>query len=451
MINPDAVIYPGTNLSSQANMKIVESKGIYVFDDKGKRYIEGVAGLWCAALGFGNEELIEAATTQMRKNSFSHLFSGTSHEPAIELAQKLRDMVPMANAKIFFGCSGSDANDSVLKLIQYRANSTDGVKRKVIAREKAYHGVTYGTSALTHLPSSRNYFNPPVDPLGVLRTDHPHYLRGREIAETEADFVARIMANLEKLIEREGADSISTFVAEPIVGAGGVIVPPSSYYPALQKVLSKHNIHFWADEVICGFGRTGADFGCTTVGIESPSVMTFAKQLSAGFAPISAIAVSEEFFEPIQSFAQNKSFGHGFTYTGHPVSCAVTLKALEIYERDDLFNNSLRKGQLLFSGLTAFKESPFVGEIRGKGLLAAVEFVQSKDTMTPFPSNTVGQFFYERAKDKGLITRLLANNTIVLCPPLIINEAEIYDILEIFNGTLKETEEFAQKVINEIV
>lgn len=178
--------------------------------------------------------------------------------------------------------------------------------------------------------------------------------------------------------------------------------------------------------------------------------MTFAKQLSAGFSPISAVAVSEEFFEPIKSFAQkNGSFGHGFTYTGHPVSCAITLKALEIYERDNLFKNAFDKGNLLFNRLSSFEKSHIVGEIRGKGLLAAIEFVQSKETMKQFSSNIVGQFFYDTAKNKGLITRLLANNTIVLCPPLIINDAELRLMLEILNDTLKETELFAQKVINE--
>lgn len=436
------IIYPGTNFKKVESMCINKSKGIYIYDDSGKKYIEAVAGLWCVGLGFGNEEIAEVAAKQIEINSFSHMFSSTTHDVGMKLADKIQQMVPMTNPKVFFGFSGSDANDTILRIIQYHAHATKNPdKRKIIARERAYHGVTYATSALTDLPSTRNFFNPPTSELGVLRTDHPHYMRGKILGESENGFVNRIIENLEQLIIREGPETISTFIAEPIVGAGGVIVPPPGYYQKLQSVLKKYDIKFWADEVICGFGRTGSDFGSTTVNIQNPEIMTFAKQLSSGYVPMSAAVINGDMYESlIEQSDKSGTFGHGFTYTGHPLACAITLKTLEIYERENIYENARKTGEYLFSKLDSFKKKNIVGEIRGSGLLAAIELVRCSESLEPFKDNNVGKFVYEECKRKGLIVRSLANNTIVLCPPMIITNTQIDEIISILEEVLDLTE-----------
>ncbi|MCB1697793.1 MAG: aminotransferase class III-fold pyridoxal phosphate-dependent enzyme, partial [Halioglobus sp.] len=258
-----AVIYPSTNFKATEQLVIDRGEGVYVYDKQGKQYLEGMAGLWCTGLGYGNRELIDAISGQLSRMSFTHMFGGKTHQPGIDLANQLAAMVPVKDAKVFFGNSGSDANDTHIKLLRYYFNAIGRPgKRKIITRERAYHGVTVAAGSLTSLPANLAHFDSPLDALGILRTDHPHYYRGARTGETEAEFVARITANLEALIEREGADTIAAFIAEPITGASGVIVPPAGYYERVQAILAQHDILFWADEVITGFGRTGKLFGC---------------------------------------------------------------------------------------------------------------------------------------------------------------------------------------------
>ena len=240
-------------------MIVTRGEGIYVYDDQGNRYIEGLAGLWCTALGYGNEELIEASTRALRTLSFSHQFGGKYHQVGVDLAERIAEMVPTCDARVFFGNSGSDANDTLIKLLRYYHNAIGKPeRRKIITRERAYHGVTVASGSLTSLPANLSYFDPPIEALGILRTDHPHYYRGRRDGESEAQFVERIVGNLEALIQREAPETIAAMICEPITGASGVIVPPDDYYPKVQAVLDKYGILFWADEVITGFGRTGA-------------------------------------------------------------------------------------------------------------------------------------------------------------------------------------------------
>ncbi|MCG9681828.1 aminotransferase class III-fold pyridoxal phosphate-dependent enzyme [Vibrio sp. Isolate23] len=397
-------------------------------------------------LAFGNEELIEAANQQMRNIAFTHMFTSTSHEVGMELAEKLTSMVPTKNAKVFFGCSGSDANDTLIKILQYRASAHGNEKRKIITRERAYHGTAVGSGSLTCLPGTSTHFNHPRQDLGVLVTDHPHYYRGKWEGESETEFVDRIVNNLETLIVNEGPDTIGAFIAEPVMGAGGVIVPPSEYYPKVQQVLRKYDILFWADEVICGFGRTGSDFGSTSVGIESPDMMSFAKQLSSGYIPMSAAVMSGTIYDEVMTLAsQAGSFGHGFTYTGHPVSCAVTLKTLEIYQRDDLFAKADMTGRYLQEKLQGFNDHELVGEVRGRGLMAGVELVADKQRHTPFSDNRVCKTVYEECKKRGLIIRPLGNNTVAFCPPLIIEPWQIDEMLDIFAQALDATAVYVSK------
>ena len=435
-----SVLYPTTNLTRVEQLNIVRGDGIYVYDDQGNRYLEGLAALWCSALGYGNEELIEAITRQLRTLPYSQLFGGRTHPLARELADRLTDLVPVDNARIFFANSGSEANDSQLKILHYYFNVTgQPKKKKVIAFDRCYHGVTLATAALTGLPVMHTHFDVPVEALGILRAECPHYYRGHQHGETESEFVARLIADVRALIEREGAETIAAFIAEPIGGAAGVTVPPDNYFIELQKLLRQYDILFWADEVICGFGRTGNDFGCTTMQIQ-PQLMSLAKQLSAAYVPISAAIIPGFMYEAmLEPSNQLGIFGHGYTYTGHPVGAAAALKAIEIYQRDQLFAHAATVGAYLQSRLGEFSDHPLVGEVRGKGLLAAVELVANKSRRESFADGSIGAAARQFCQDQGLLIRAVAGNCLAFCPPLIITTEQIDEMIDCFQCALEQT------------
>jgi adenosylmethionine-8-amino-7-oxononanoate aminotransferase len=440
------VIYPTTNLKAVEQLVLERGEGVYVFDNQGKQYLEGLAGLWCTSLGYGNQELIDTVSEQLGKLSYSHMFGGKSHQPGIDLADKLADMVPMDNAKVFFGNSGSDGNDTHIKILRYYFNAIGKPeKRKIITRERAYHGVTVAAGSLTSLPANLTHFDPPLDALGILRTDHPHYFNGRQGNETEAEFVARITDNLENMIIREGPETIAAFIAEPITGASGVIVPPAGYYEKVQAILNKYDILFWADEVITGFGRTGNDFGCTTMNIEKPDMMTFAKQLSSAYYPISASLIRGDMYEAmIEPSAQVGVFGHGYTYSGHPVACATALKVLEIYEREKLFERAAKMGDYLQAKLKGFNDHPLVGEVRGRGMIGAIELVANKQTGKAFANGSIGAYAVQRCQEHGLIVRAVAGNSLAVCPPLVISQAQVDELIEKLGMAIDDTLDFAK-------
>ncbi|MDE4176180.1 aminotransferase [Phaeobacter sp. PT47_59] len=426
------VIYPTTNLTATEQLCLDHAKGIYVYDKDGKEYIEGLAGLWCTSLGYGNAEVIEAITEQLTKLSFSHTFGGKTHEPIQQLADKLKAMVPVEDAYFFFGNSGSDANDTHYKMLRYYFNAIGKPeKRKIITRERGYHGVTVAAGSLTSLPANLAHFDAPVEALHILRSDAPHYYTGRKGNETEAQFVDRIIDNLEQQIIAEDPDTIAAMIVEPITGASGVIVPPEGYYEKLQAVLRKHGILVWADEVITGFGRTGNDFGCTTMGIK-PDLMTFAKQLSSAYFPISASVIPGWMYKEMVAPSNEVGvFGHGYTYSGHPAACAAALKTLEIYERDNLFGHAAEVGEHMQDQLRAiFTDHPLVGEVRGKGLIAALELVSNKTTGASFEKGAAGAVAQKLCEENGLILRAVAGNAVALCPPLIITKAEVDEMLK---------------------
>jgi len=354
--------------------------------------------------------------------------------------------VPVKDARVFFSNSGSEANDSQIKMLRYYANAIGKPeKKKIIALDRGYHGVTVAAAALTGLPVMHSHFDLPVDALGILRADCPHYFRGRVDAETEEEFVERLLKNLQQLIHDEGADTIVAFVAEPLMGAGGVIVSPQGYLPQVQSLLNENDIFLWADEVICGFGRTGNDFGSTTMGIQ-PDIMSLAKQLSSAYVPISAAVIPGAMYEAmIDQSAEVGVFGHGYTYTGHPVACAAALKALEIYERDGLFARAAKQGAYLQSRLQEFASHELVGEVRGKGLIGAVELVADKGTGQAFADGKVGAFAQRACQDEGLLLRAVAGNSVAFCPPLIIKEAQIDEMIEKFARALDASLEFARQ------
>lgn len=427
-----SVIYPTTNFTATEQLCITHGEGIYVYDDTGKQYIEGLAGLWCTSLGYSNTEVVEAITEQLKRLPFQHTFGGKTHAPVMELAEKLKAMVPVEDAYFFFGNSGSDANDSHYKMLRYYFNAIGKPhKRKIITRERGYHGVTVAAGSLTSLPANLAHFDAPLEALSILRTDAPHYYTGRQGNETEAQFVERILQNLEDQILAEDPDTIAAMIIEPITGASGVIVPPEGYYEGLQALLRKHGILIWADEVICGFGRTGADFGCTTMGIK-PDLMTFAKQLSSAYFPISASVIPGWMYKAMVDQTDEVGvFGHGYTYSGHPAACAAALKTLEIYERDKIFDHAAEVGTYLQEQLRAtFTDHPLVGEVRGKGLIAALELVSNKTTGATIAGGKGGAAAVKACQTEGVILRAVAGNALAFCPPLIITKPEVDEMLK---------------------
>ena len=435
-----SMIYPTTNPAMSETMVVARAEGPYIYDKQGKRYLEGMAGLWCTALGYGNEEIIEAAERQMRELSFSHMFGGKTHSSAIELADKLAAMVPMQDGRVFLGNSGSDANDTVLKLIRYHAEASGQPNRiKVIAREQGYHGVTLASAALTAIPTNHAHFQLPFEALGVLRTGSANYYRGANEGESEAEFVARRAQELEALILAEGPETIAAMIAEPVSGAGGVIVPPDGYFEAIQPVLDRYGIWLWDDEVICGFGRLGTDFGANKMGMR-PQMMTLAKALSSAYVPVSAAIVQGDIADCINASATEVGvFGHGYTYSGHPLGCAVASKVIDIYVRDKIFDHAATVGNYLQARLREFTDHPLVGEVSGVGMIGAVELVADRASGKPFDGMKVGQFCAKAAEDNGLVIRPLGGNRVAVCPPLIIETTHVDELIEKFSAALNLT------------
>ena len=444
------LIYPTTNLARTEEINIVRGEGIYVFDAAGKRYLEGLAGLWCSALGYGNRELIEAVTAQLGQLSYSHMFGGRTHQVGIDLAERLAAMLPIAEAKIFLANSGSEANDSIMKMLRYWANVTgQPSKKKIIAFDRAYHGVTLASAALTGLAVNHTHFDIPVDELGILRAETPHYYHGHRDGESEAEFAERLVGDVERLILREGPDTVAAFIADPFCAAGGVVVPPDAYYPALGRMLARHGVLFWADEVICGFGRTGNVFGSATIGIE-PQLMSLAKQLSSAYIPVSAAVIPGSMYEAmVEPSSRAGVFGHGFTYSGHPVACAAALKMIEIFERDGLAAHAAEVGAYMQGRLREFRGHPLVGEVRGKGLIGAVELVADKSNRKPFPDGRPGAITVRHCKEQGLLVRAVAGNSIAFCPPLVITREQVDEMIELFdrglNAATREISELPQR------
>jgi 4-aminobutyrate--pyruvate transaminase len=434
-------LHPYTNArkhETEGPMVITEGKGIFVYDDQGKEYIEGLAGLWYAALGFSEERLAQAAAEQLRKLPCYHSFAHKSPLPTIELAAKLLEIAPVPMSKAFFANSGSEANDTMIKMVWYYNNALGRPeKKKIISRIKAYHGVTVATASLTGLPYNHRDFDLPI--ANILHTSCPHHYRFGQDGESEEDFATRCAAELEQLILDEGPETIAAFIGEPVMGAGGVIVPPKTYWDKIQAVLEEYDVLLVADEVICGFGRTGNLFGCQTFDIK-PDIMTMAKALSSGYLPISAVLISDPVYQTIaDNTAKIGTFGHGYTYSGHPVPAAVALETLKIYEERDIVGQVRQVGPRLQEGLRRYADHPMVGEVRGVGLIAAVELVAERASKAAFdPPGRVGGYFAGRAEAHGLIIRNLMD-TIAFCPPLIITEDQIDSLVERFGRALDDT------------
>ena len=437
-----SLLHPFTNLArlrETGPTVIARGKGVFVHDADGKDYLEAMSGLWCTALGWGEEELAETAAAQMRTLSFGHIFGGKSHEPGIALAEKLKEIAPMPVGKVFFANSGSEANDSQIKFMWYAANARgERTRKKIIARDRAYHGVTLASASLTGLDAFHKSFDLPFD--FTVRVECPHYWKNARDGESEEQYSARLAADLEATILREGPDTIAAMFVESVMGAGGAMLPPRGYFEAITPVLEKYGIRLVDDEVICGFGRTGNAFGCQTMNYR-PDSMSIAKALSSAYVPISAVLLSPELVEIIEAEATRiGGLWHAFTYSAHPVAAAVALKTLEIYERRDVFGHVRKVAPVFNARLKALADHPLVGEANGVGLIGAIEMVADKAARRNFEaSKQVGAMCGQFCQEEGIIVRPLINDRIALCPPLVISEGEVHELFDRFTRGLDRT------------
>ena len=427
------VLHPYTDLKMHSEVGpivITRGEGVRVWDDTGKEYIESVAGLWCASLGFSNERLAKAAYNQMMKLPFYHSFTAKSHEPVIDLAEMLIERAPVPMSKVFFANSGSEANDTAIKMVWYYNNALGRhAKKKMIGRIKGYHGITIAAASLTGLPYNHRSFDLPLP--GFIHTMTPHHYHGAEPGESEEGFATRCAEALDALIVAEGPDTVAAFIAEPIMGAGGVIVPPRTYFEKIQAVLRKHDVLFIADEVICGFGRTGNFWGSQTFDLQ-PDILTCAKALSSAYLPISAVMVNEKVFQALASESHViGTFGHGYTYSGHPVPAAVAIETLKIYDEIGMVDMVRTTGAHMQKELRRrFEGHDLVGEIRGTGMIGAMELVADRATHKNFePVQKVGARLVKLCEHHGVIARMLPNDSLAFSPPLIMTTDEVDQML----------------------
>lgn len=438
-----AHLHPFTNLATHPQigpMVIQRGDGIFVEDDQGRRYLEAMSGLWCASLGFSNLRLAKAGSDALHGLPYYHTFNGRSNPAAAALADKLLSLAPVPMSKVFFANSGSEANDSAVKLVWYYHNAIGKPgKKKIIARRNAYHGVTVAAASLSGLAPNHRDFDLPID--RILHVDCPHHFRYAEAGESEEDFATRLAAALEHRILDEGPETVGAFIAEPVMGAGGVLVPPATYFDKVQKVLAKYEVLLIADEVICGFGRTGEMFGSTTFGLK-PDILTAAKALSSGYVPISAVMVSEKVHAAVAANSGKiGTFGHGFTYSGHPVACAIALETLKVYEDENIVAHVQSLAPQFQRGLRSYAGRRYVGEVRGVGLIGAIELYADPAKRTPFdPAQKAGARLAELALAQGLIVRAMGDS-IAFCPPLIITAEQIDDMFARFGRAMAIFEE----------
>ena len=443
----ETVLHPFTNLHKHREtgpLIIDHGKGVFLYDHEGKRYFEGLAGLWCLSLGHGNEEIVEVAARQMKELSFATVFGGKSHDVAIELAEKLKELSPCPASKVLFCAGGSEANDMQVKLTWYYNNARGRPqKKKIISRLRGYHGVTIASGSLTGLPAVHTDFDLPLPQ--ILHAACPQYYRYAEAGESEEAFATRLARELDDLIQREGPETVAAFIAEPVMGAGGVVVPPESYFPKIVAVLEKYDVRIISDEVICGFGRTGNWFGAETHGFK-PTSISMAKAITSSYFPLGAITLEDDLYEAMtEQSAKIGTFGHGYTYTAHPVGCAVALKTIEIYERDDILGHVRKVSPVFAKRFEKLMEHPLVGNVRSSGLMGAAELVADKATKRPFdPKRAVGPTCASFLQEEGAVTRAMGD-ALALCPPLVISEDETNEMFDLVEKALDRTEAWVSR------
>jgi len=449
-----SVLHPFTQLKEFASGKIGDptivtgGKGIRIEDALGHSYIDAFAGLYCVNIGCGRTEVAEAIARQAYKLAYYHTYAAHTTEELATLSDRLVRMAPGKPSKVFFGLSGSDANETQAKLVWYYNNLRgQPKKKKIISRERGYHGCSVISGSMTGMSFYHDHMDLPFP--GILRTGTPHHYWGAEPGETEEAFSRRRAAELEELIVREGAETIGAFIAEPILGTGGITPPPAGYWHEIQAVLRRYDVLLIADEVICGFGRTGAVFGSNLYGME-PDLVTVAKGLTSGYVPLSAAIVGEKVYDVMEEAADRVgAFSHGYTYSGHPIAAAAANAVLDIVESERLSDRARIVGSHFQRRLKQrFAQLEIVGEVRGVGLLGAVEFVADRQTKRRVDAELkVGARISKAARDLGLIARAMPHGDILgFAPPLVVSEGEIDVIVDLaYRATKKVMDELAKQ------
>ena len=448
-LDKETLLHPMTPLAEHLDkgpMIMQGGTGVRVTDSHGKQYIDASAGLWCVNIGYGRDALAKAAAAEMANMGYFHMFGSASNEPLIRLADRvIRLLQQQAGvtqmSKVFFGNSGSDANDTQVKLVRHYNNLRGKPeKKKIISRHGAYHGLTVASGSLTGIPMYHNAFDLPID--GVIHLSTPHYFRYAEAGESEPQFSQRLADELEQTIQREGADTIAAFIAEPVMGTGGVLLPPQGYFEKVQSILQQHDILFIADEVICGFGRLGSWFGSGFYNLQ-PDMVTMAKGLTSAYFPMSAVAICDKVWQVLlDASGEIGPFAHGFTYSGHPVGAAVAMANLDIMEGEGLIDNSARVGAYFKQQLSeALSDHPNVGEVRGEGLMLAVELVADRATKTAFAAELkTHRKVMAKALEYGVMVRALPfGDVISFSPPLTFTESDVDETVDAFQRALRET------------
>ncbi|MFC2953642.1 aminotransferase [Marinicaulis aureus] len=416
---------------------ITHAEGVYIYDEDGVRILDGMAGLWCVQLGYGRQELVDAATDAMKTLSYYNLFFQTTTPYAAKLADLISQKTPEGLDQITFACSGSEAVDGAIKLIWYYWNLKGKPEKKaIISRERAYHGSTVAAASLSGLPFMQGIFDLPLPRFHHIGPT-PHYYEYGNAGESEHDFAMRCAKALEDKILELGPENVAAFAGEPVMGAGGLMLPPEGYWPEIERICRKYDILLWSDEVICGFGRTGEWFGCQTYGF-TPDIMTMAKGVTSGYQPLSAIALNQRVAEPIIN--ADTEMAHGFTYSGHPVAAAVAIRNIELIDELGLVGPRGEETSRYFqSKLKTLDDHPLVGQTRGVGLLGALELVKNKETKERFaPGGHAGVVCRGHCFETGVVMRAVGD-TMFLCPPLVITNAEIDELFDLVRTALDKT------------
>lgn len=411
-------------LNAKGSRIITRADGVYLWDSEGQRILDAMAGLWCVNVGYGREELVEAATRQMRELPYYNLFFQTAHPPALELAREIAGIAPEGMNHVFFTGSGSESNDTVLRMVRhYWAVKGQPDKQVIIGRWNGYHGSTVAGASLGGMKAMHGQGGLPIP--GIEHIDQPYWF-GEGGDEDPQAFGIRVAEQLEQKILEVGADKVAAFIAEPIQGAGGVIIPPDSYWPKIREILARHDILFIADEVICGFGRTGEWFGSDYYG-NAPDLMPIAKGLTSGYLPMGGVIVRDTVVEVLN---EGGEFFHGFTYSGHPVAAAVALANLRLLREEGILERVRSEtSPYLQRRWRELADHPLVGEARGLGMLGALELVQDKAGRTRFPGGNTGMRCREHCLDNGLVMRAVGD-TMIISPPLVIKPSEIDELVE---------------------
>ncbi len=434
-LDAQRILHPATSivdLQSNGPRLITEGDGLYITDRHGAKQLDGIAGLWCVNVGYGRKELANAMAEAAQQLGYYHTFNGASNRYQIELADRLLATAPAPLSKVYFGSSGSDANDTLIKIAwQYHYLRGNEGKRKIIARQQAYHGTSISSASLTGLPSFHKGFGLPMD--CIVRVSCPHYWRFSEAGQSEDAYCDQLITEIADTIEHEGADTIAAFIAEPIMAAGGVIPPPKGYFDKLQPLLKQHDILLIMDEVVCGYGRLGVNFGCDLYGVR-PDMMATAKGLTSGYFPLSAAFISADISDMlVEGSRQLGAFSHGYTYSGHPVGCAVALANLELIDNEQLVNNAAQSGAYLQRQLKERLGShTHIDEIRGQGLLAGIQLVADKANRQLFdPAEKIPAKVSAACLAAGLVIRPLPSvGALALSPPLTIQPQDIDHIVD---------------------